>query len=228
MAKEDVILVAGTTVDMQLATGMWQRVPSLTSIGAVGEQAEAKEKTTLSDTIKRYGAGLRDAEDKNLQGQYIPFQESGDEYYDEYVLQQAFITRCRNQEEFNIRINWPDSEVNGFLFKSLGFQFDESTQEDWKMFTVNGKQNSRVIFSAAVTAAASSIATSETTQLTVTSVPNDIASDELMDETVFTSGDEAIATVDETGLVTGVAAGTVTITAEVRGVPATVEITVTA
>lgn len=225
---EDVILVAGTTVDMQLPDDTWQRVPSLTSIGAIGEQAEAKEKTNLADRIKRYGAGLRDAEDKNIQGQYIPYQETGEEYYDEYVLQQAFITRCRNQEEFNLRINWPDTEVNGFLFKSLGFQFNESTQEDWKMFTVNGKQNSRVIFDVSVTAASETITDAETTQLTVTSVPNDINSSELMNETLFSSSDEAVATVDEAGLVTGVAVGDVVITAEIRGVAATVEITVTA
>jgi len=136
---EDVILVAGTVVEQQLPNGSWSKVPSITALGAVGEQAEPKEKTTLSDRIKKYGSGLRDAADKNIQGQYIPSQEMGDEYYDDYLLQQAFITRCRNQEEFNMRVTWPDGEVTGFLFKSLGFQYNEATQEDWKMFTINGK-----------------------------------------------------------------------------------------
>lgn len=142
--SQDVILVAGTFVEMETTTGTWQRVPRLTSIGAVGEQAEAKEKTTLEDQIKKYGSGLRDAPDKTLKGQYIPKQETGDTYFDEYGLQQEFITRCRNEEEFQVRIVWPDGEANAFLFKALGFEYDDSTQEDWKMFTVTGKQNSRV------------------------------------------------------------------------------------
>jgi len=222
--SENVILVAGTTVEHQIADGTWKRIPSLTTIGAVGEQSDPKEKTTLEDRIKKYGAGLRDAPDKNMQGNYIPFQESGDEYYDDYLLQQDFIMRCRQQEEFNIRTNWPDSEVTGFLFKALGFQFNETNQEDWKMFTVNGKQNARVIYSVTVSGT-DTVTFGNTTQLTASWVPSEVTEKEAGGIT-WTSSDEAIATVDETGLVTGVAAGTVIITAEVRGVVASLEVTV--
>lgn len=223
--SNDVILIAGTKVEMQLADDSWQRVPKMKSIGAIGEQSEAKEKTTLEDRIKKYGSGLRDAPDKNFQGQYIPFQESGDDWYDEYLLQQAFIMRCRNEEEFNIRVVWPDGETNGFLFKSLGFEWDDSTQEDWKMFTVNGKQNSRVIYDTTVSGTAT-VSVAATTQLSVSVVPSVVTLDEYEDDIVWSSSDEAIATVDTAGLVTGVAAGTATITAEVRGVPGELEVTV--
>ena len=99
----NVILIAGTIVEMQVTTGMtttWQEVPRLTEIGAVGEQSEPKEKTTLSDRIKKYDSGMRDAPDKNLKGQYVPLQQSGDQYFNEYTLQQAFIQPCRDEEEF--------------------------------------------------------------------------------------------------------------------------------
>lgn len=225
--SNDVILVAGTKLEMEVTAGVWQRVPKMKSIGAIGEQSEPKEKTTLEDRIKTYGSGLRDAPDKNVQGQYIPKQESGDEYYDDYVLQQAFITRCRNEEEFNLRVVWPDAEVNGFLFKSLGFEWDDSTQEDWKMFTCNGKQNSRMVFGATVTGT-DTIAAAATTQLSLAVVPATLVLSEYQDDIVWSSSDEAVATVDANGLVTGVSAGTTTITAEVRGVPGTIEITVTA
>lgn len=222
--SENVILNAGTTVEHQLTDGTWKRVPSLTTLGAVGEQADPKEKTTLEDKIKKYGSGLRDAADKNLQGNYIPPQQSGDEYYDDWLLQQEFINRCKNQEEFNMRVNWSDGEVTGFLFKSLGFEINDGNQEEWKMFTINGKQNSRVIYSVTV-AGADTVAPAATTQLAVSYMPSDVT---LLAAggVKWSSSDEAVATVDTAGLVTGVASGTVIISAEVRGVIGSLEVTV--
>lgn len=223
--SQDVILVAGTRFEMQLPAGTWQRVPKMSSIGAIGEQAEPKEKTTLEDRIKKYGSGLRDAPDKNLKGQYIPKQETGEAYYNDYLLQQAFIKRCRNEEEFNVRVVWPDDEVNAFLYKSLGFEWDEVTQEDWKMFTCNGKQNSRMIFGAIVSGT-SAVATGQTVTLMITPDPESVTLDEYVNEIVWSSSDTDVATVDENGVVTGVAAGTAVITGMIRGVPGTLEITV--
>ena len=224
--SKNVILIAGTTVEHEIVSGensSWALAPRLTEIGAVGEQSEPKEKTTLSDTIKKYDSGLRDAPDKNLKGQYVPVQVAEDEYYAEYLAQQIFITRVRNEEEFNIRINWPDGEVNGFLFKSLGFEWDQGAQADWKMFTTNGKQNSRVVYSVSVNGTLT-VSTGSDTQLTIATVPADI--DTTAGTVYWSSDDEAIATVDGTGLVTGVGTGTANITAEFRGVSATVAVVV--
>ena len=222
----NVILIAGTIVEMQTDTG-WQEVPRLTEIGAVGETSEAKEKTTLSDRIKKYDSGMRDAPDKNLKGQYVPVQKSGDPYFNEHTLQQAFIKRCRDEEEFNIRVKWPDGEVNGFLFKALGFEWDAGNQEEWKMFTVNGKQNSRVVYDVTVSGTAT-VATTATTQLTVTTTPAGIITNDGTGggTVVWESSNPAKATVDQNGLVTGVAAGTTIITAEFRGVVGELKVTV--
>ncbi len=225
----DVVLLAGLKFEMQLADKSWQRVPKLSSIGATGEQSEAKEKTTLEDRIKKYGSGLRDAPDKNIQGQYIPYQDISGVYYDDYVLQQVFINRCKNEEEFNVRVTYPDQSTPafGYLFKALGFQIDEGTQADWKMFTCNGKQNSRVVGEITVTGTAT-VAQASTVQLSFTTNPNTLVYSEYADSVIWSSSDEAVATVDENGLVTGVSAGTCDITVEVRGVMGTMEMTVTA
>jgi hypothetical protein len=226
----NVILIAGTIVEMEVISGMtstWAEVPRLTEIGAVGEQSEPKEKTTLSDKIKKYDSGMRDAPDKNLKGQYVPEQHVDGQYVDERTKQQAFIKRCRNEEEFNIRVKWPDGEVNGFLFKALGFEWDAGNQEEWKMFTVNGKQNSRVVYELVV-AGTPTVAVAATTQLTVTTTPADVATNDGSGNgtITWTSSDPLKATVDQNGLVTGVLAGTTIITAEFRGVVGELEVTV--
>ena len=227
----NVTLIAGTVVEMEkvseLGVSTWHEVPRLTEIGAVGEQSEPKEKTTLSDRIKKYDSGMRDAPDKNLKGQYVPEQPVGGQYADERTKQQDFITRCRNEEEFNIRVKWPDGDVNGFLFKSLGFEFDQGSQEDWKMFTVNGKQNSRVIYDLTVSGTAT-VTVAATTQLSVATVPADIqVNDGTGNSTVrWLSSNPTKATVSNNGLVTGVAAGTTIITAEFRGVVGELKVTV--
>lgn len=225
--SKNVVLIAGTVVEHETVVAMassWAVAPRLTEIGAIGEQSDPKEKTTLSDFIKKYDSGMRDAADKNLKGQYIPFQEAADEYFVEYGLQQDFITRCRNEEEFNVRVIWPDGEVNGFLFKALGFEFDQGSQEDWKMFTTNGKQNSRVIYELSLTGTFTCAAAADS-QLGIATIPVDL--DTSIGTIYWSSDDEAIATVDADGLVSGVSAGTCNITAEFRGVTATEEFIVT-
>lgn len=224
--SKNVILIAGTVVQHETIVGglpVWANIPRLTEIGAIGEQSDPKEKTTLEDTIKKYDSGMRDAPDKNLKGQYVPLQQPGDEYYDEYILQQIFITRCRNEEEFNIRVLWPDGEINGWKQKSLGFEWDSGSQEDWKMFTTNGKQNSRVVYEVSVSGTAT-VSTGNDTQLTMSTVPLDI--DQSVGTVYWSSSDVGVATVDDTGLVSGVGSGTTNITAEFRGVTNTLEVTV--
>ncbi len=218
---EDVTLLAGTVVEHETAPGVWAVAPSLTSIGETGEMSEPKEKTTLADRMKRYGSGLRDAPDKTLQGQYIPAQQVGGEYYDEYVLQQAFIQRCRNEEEFNMRVKWPDNTVAGFLFKSFGFKITDGTQEDWKMWEVAGKQNSRPVWTVTVNGTA---AITTSSQLSIETVPLLNAAE--IGTVTWKSSDTAKATVSASGLVTKVGTGAVTITAEVRGVVGSLAVTV--
>ncbi|AWV90429.1 Ig-like domain-containing protein [Bradymonas sediminis] len=64
--------------------------------------------------------------------------------------------------------------------------------------------------------------------LQLTATPFDADSNELLDrDATYSSDDETVATVDEDGLVTGVAAGTANITVTIGGVTETIEVTVT-
>ena len=224
---EDVILAALDASYYDVDDQAWVNIPNLKDIGAVGEQSEKKEKTNLSNTIKKYSDGLQDAPDKSLKGQFIPKQFSDSPYYDEYLNQQKFIKRCRNKEEMMLRVEWKSGTTNSFLFKALGFEYDSPSQDEWKLFTINGSQNTRTLWAIEVSGLAT-ISTSTNFEFTAITDPSDL---ELDDDEVFVwaSDDETIATVDaDSGIVTGVAAGTCYITAEVRGVTGYYEVTVTA
>ncbi len=138
----EAVLVAGTVVAFSTDDGTtWTDIPGVMSVGALGLMSEAKEKTTLADTSKKYGAGLQDSPDKAIKGQY--FGSDTD--------QRAFITQCKNRAEFLMRVTFPDIPSGGttgtvaqFTFKALGFEVDENSAEDWMMFTANGKQNGDV------------------------------------------------------------------------------------
>ena len=69
-------LAAGTIVSfsLNLDTPAYTIIPKITNIGGVGLMSEAKETTTLSNTNKTYGAGLQDAPDKSIKGQYMLVQ----------------------------------------------------------------------------------------------------------------------------------------------------------
>lgn len=225
---EDVMLIAGTVMEHEVITNgvsAWHLIPNATSFGGVGEQAEKKEKTNLSDTIKKYGSGMQDAPDKSIKGQVIPPQTADSPNLQKYNDQQMFIKRCKNKEEFNVRIVWPDGEINSYLFKALGFEIDDNNQEEWKMFTVNGAQNTRTLWDVEL-AGTNTVTTGNTiTDLTVTTVPLDL--DRGTDSVTYSSSDTGVATVDaSTGVVTGVAAGDVTIIATFRGVSGELAVTV--
>lgn len=220
------ILIAGTIVEHEKVIGgvpTWKRIPRVTEIGSVGDQADPKENTTLADKHKTYGDGLQDSADKNLKGQYIPPKTSGEDEYDNYLLQQEFIKRCRAKEEFNVRVIWPDGEVNGFLYKSLGFEFNQGTQEDWKMWTTNGKQNSTTVFGLTLSGTATVAVKSSISTLTLTADPADV--NLTADRIYWSTSAPGVATVVN-GVVTGVSAGVATITATFRGVSTNIKVTV--
>ncbi|MGJ8668488.1 MAG: beta strand repeat-containing protein [Oceanococcus sp.] len=89
-----------------------------------------------------------------------------------------------------------------------------------------------VITSIAVTADNTSVANGTTEQLTATAVYDDGSADDVTAEAVWSSANEAIATVsnetDEEGVVTGQGIGTANITASFGGVDGVLEMTVTA
>lgn len=214
--SEDVTLAAGTIVEHYDDDGLWKRVPRVTSTGDTGSLAEAKEKTTLEDRIKRYGSGLRDGGDKNFSGQRIPEQEEGSEHYVDRTLQDGFITRCKNEDEMPLRITYPDRERASVTWKSLGYMVDDVSGEDWKTFTVNGKQNSFVTWGTAPLLTAvelsgdTALSVGDGAQLSMTNTPLDAFWEVNQDS--FTSSDLAVVSVTKWGYIKAVSAGTATIT----------------
>lgn len=215
--SEDVTLAAGTIVEhYDIDAGVWKRVPRVTSTGDTGSLAEAKEKTTLEDRIKRYGSGLRDGGDKNFKGQRIPVQEEGSEHYADRELQNEFLGRCKAEDEMQLRITYPDRERASATWKALGYLVDDATAEDWKMFSVNGKQNSFVTWDDAPLLTAvdlngtGALTVGAGELLTVANTPLDAYYE--VNQDVFESSDPSVVSVTKWGYAKGVAAGTATIT----------------
>lgn len=136
---DEAILAAGTKVEFSASvdTPVFKELVGVMSLGAVGEMAEAKERTTLRDTTKQYGAGMKDAPDKSIKGQHYALNTD----------QQEFLQLAKDAKTVLIRVTYPTPEgatsgaVAEMEFKLLGFELDDVTGEDWMMFTVNAKQN---------------------------------------------------------------------------------------
>lgn len=122
--------------------------------------------------------------------------------------------------QFNLTLKFFKAK-SGFMFDAYGMVLTDDAG------TSNPSEPAIVaVESVELTPATASVEAGATTQLTATVAPEN-ASDKSV---TYASDDEAIATVDNTGLVTGVAAGTATITATTTdgGKTDTADVTVTA
>lgn len=145
-------LAAGTIVSWAGIGGTpaFAVIPGVMNIGAIGLMSEAKENTTLADTNKTYGAGMQDAPDKSIKGQF----------WANNTLQKAFLDACKALTPMTIKVEFPDKPdatgtgtIGEFEIKPLGFQVDEPEGSEWMMFTVNAKQNTAVTWTNPATGA---------------------------------------------------------------------------
>ena len=113
-------LAAGTIVSFStnLDTPAFTVIPKITNIGGIGLMSESKENTTLADTNKTYGAGMQDAPDKSIKGQYIGSDAD----------QKAFRDAAKANDSMIIRVQFPDKpDASGtgttaeFTIKTLRF-----------------------------------------------------------------------------------------------------------
>ena len=138
---DEATLAAGTIVEYatDLATPVYDKIiAGVLSFGAVGEMAVAKDSTTLADTVKKSGAGMKETPDKSIKGQHWALDAG----------QQSFLAAAKNADTILVRVTYP-TPVGGLTgaivtmeLKLLGFELDDVSGEDWMMFTVNAKQNS--------------------------------------------------------------------------------------
>ena len=93
--SDEAILAAGTLVEFStnLETPVYKELMGAMSLGSVGYMAEAKEKTTLRDTEKKYGAGIKDAPDKSIKGQHYALNTDQQEFLDAAEATQTVLVR---------------------------------------------------------------------------------------------------------------------------------------
>lgn len=137
MATE-AFLAAGTVVSFStdLVTPSYTAIPKITSVGAIGDTVEAKDKTALEDTRRVYGTALKDSPDQSIVGQFLSTDTD----------QKAFVDACKANTPIMLKIVWPDGTEASFEFLPLSFQLDEVTAEDWQTFTVTGRRNTDVVW----------------------------------------------------------------------------------
>lgn len=131
----------------------WTEVEGILSIGAVGVMASPKDKTTLKDTVKKYGSAMPDTPDKDIKMQYYKAgwsETGGVPTGAEDIIranQAEFRNRAKLRENVRMKARWPKSGLEAiFDLALLGFQLDETTSEDWQMATVKAKQSGEVIW----------------------------------------------------------------------------------
>lgn len=139
--SDEATLAAGTVVKFSTdleATTFTKSINGAISIGAVGEMAEAKDRTVLADKSKKYGVGMKDAPDKSIKGQHYAMDED----------QKEFIAAAKAGQSVLVEVTYPTPKgaTTGLVavmeWALLGFELDDVTGEDWMMFTINAKQNS--------------------------------------------------------------------------------------
>jgi len=118
------------------ASGVFTEVDGNTSIGATGTVGASKDKTTLSSTVKEYGAAMSDTPDKDIKFQY----------YATDANQRQLVLAARAKKQINMKTVWDDGTEAVVNLALLGFEADEGTSEDWRMATVKAKQSGAVIW----------------------------------------------------------------------------------
>ena len=137
---DEATLAAGTVVEYatDLDTPVYVELLGVMSFGALGEMAEPKESTTLKDTNKKYGAGMKDAPDKAIKFQMWALDAD----------QKAFVAAAIATDTLLVKVTSPapvgasTGKIAIMEWKLLGFESDDVTGEDWQMGTINAKQNS--------------------------------------------------------------------------------------
>lgn len=132
MSKE-AILAAGTIVEFDVGmTGTGVEIEGVMSIGLSGEVKEAKDKTTLADTIKKSMGGIADPGDASIGGQFFSTAPG----------QKAFRDAVIAESDMEIKVTFPDGTTAAYEYHPRGWTIEEPTGSDIVMFKVEGSKNS--------------------------------------------------------------------------------------
>lgn len=141
MSSVDAKLGAGTIVVIEVKpdggdyTGTYSnKIKGLQSLGAIGDEGEAKDKTCIDDVRTVYGAGLVDSPDMEIPHIYDVADTD----------QKLFTDACKAKKEMRIKVTWPNGVTGTFDFQSFGWKITDTTAKEWIMASAKGKQNTDV------------------------------------------------------------------------------------
>lgn len=200
-------LAAGTKIFVSYDMGVtFEKVPGFTAIGDIGEMADTQETTTLEDTERTYIASLGTPANKQLVGNLTPNDGA----------QAKFIEAAKTKQTVMFRVELPTypKTIGINTLALLGFQVNGPTAENVLQFTIGAQASGKTIWttntdvdiqSLVLSSLTNSVEVSKTLQLTVSTLPENatVTANQIKYEAL----NPDTATVSNSGLITGVAAG---------------------
>lgn len=200
-------LAAGTKIFASYDFGVtFEKVPGFTAIGDIGEMADTQETTTLEDTERSYIASLGTPANKQLVGNYLPAD----------AAQVKFVEAAKTKQTVFLRVELPTvpKTIGVNQLALLGFQLNAPTAENVLQFTIGAQASGKTIWtsntdidlqSISLSSLTNSVEVGKTLQLNISTLPDNATV--TANQIQYESLNPTIATVSNTGLVTGVLAG---------------------
>lgn len=139
---KNAVKMAGTLTQFSVDKGTtWLDLQGFQEIGTVGTKANTIDQSTIEDETKRFIAGIKEGEEKELEMLW----------YDGDTSQETLRTKASQGAIVKFRHQFKTGAIATYEATLLGFQVSSGTNEDLLKFSVSMKLNGDPVWSVAPT-----------------------------------------------------------------------------